>query len=326
MYIEQEASNPPSATKTSLHPRNAHRARYDFKQLVACSPELGLYVTTNRYQDESIDFADPAAVMALNRALLKFFYGITTWEIPSNYLCPPIPSRADYLHTLADLLASCNNESIPRGPKVRVLDIGVGANCIYPIIGQAEYDWSFVGSDIDPLALASAQAIVQANANLQGKVELRQQASAQQIFAGILQSEEFFSLSMCNPPFHNSKEEANAASRRKWHNLEKNTKKRGAPNLNFGGREIELICDGGETAFVERMVNESSTLRERCFWFSSLISKSSSLEVVYDALEKAGVADVETIELRQGQKTSRIVAWTFLNDTEQENWRLRHWQ
>jgi 23S rRNA (adenine1618-N6)-methyltransferase len=41
---------------------------------------------------------------------------------------------------------------------VRVLDIGVGANCVYPLIGHAEYGWRFLGVDIDEAALANAQA------------------------------------------------------------------------------------------------------------------------------------------------------------------------
>src|SRR5688572_21763289 len=116
-----------------MHPRNRHQARYDFAPLIRTSPELAVFVRPNPYGDESIDFADPAAVTALNRALLKHFYGISYWQIPPGYLCPPIPGRADYIHHVADLLATSHHGSIPHGASVAVLDIGVGANCIYPI-------------------------------------------------------------------------------------------------------------------------------------------------------------------------------------------------
>ncbi|HQW01464.1 MAG TPA: RlmF-related methyltransferase, partial [Saprospiraceae bacterium] len=33
--------------KSRLHPRNRHRERYDFKQLIAVCPELAPYVTLN---------------------------------------------------------------------------------------------------------------------------------------------------------------------------------------------------------------------------------------------------------------------------------------
>ena len=94
--------------KASLHPRNRHQGRYDFPQLIKSTPELGQFVILNPYGKESIDFADPAAVRVFNRALLKAFYGIAHWDIPADFLCPPVPGRADYVHFLADLLASHN--------------------------------------------------------------------------------------------------------------------------------------------------------------------------------------------------------------------------
>ena len=131
----------PAAVKTApskgeLHPRNRHQGRYDSPALIKASPELGDFVITNPYGKPSIDFANPAAVKVFNRALLAQYYGIRHWDIPDGYLCPPIPGRADYLHNLADLLASDNDGQIPHGEKVRALDIGVGANCIYPLIGR----------------------------------------------------------------------------------------------------------------------------------------------------------------------------------------------
>ena len=137
------------SSKNKLHPRNKHQGRYHFESLKISCPELSLFVHSNKYNDESIDFFDPEAVKALNKALLKQYYKIEYWHIPPNYLCPPIPGRADYLHHIADLLAKSNNGKIPKGNKIHCLDIGTGANCIYPIIGSSEYKWSVVGADID---------------------------------------------------------------------------------------------------------------------------------------------------------------------------------
>lgn len=108
----------PTSAKGQLHPRNPHQGRYDFPALTACLPELAAFVTITPRGEESIDFADPAAVKALNRALLAHFYGVRHWDIPPGYLCPPIPGRADYVHTAADLLALSAAGEIPRGPKV----------------------------------------------------------------------------------------------------------------------------------------------------------------------------------------------------------------
>lgn len=129
---------------------------------------------SNPYGKPSIDFADPVAVRVFNRALLKSLYGIAHWQIAEGYLCPPVPGRADYLHGLADLLARENAGTIPRGASVRVLDIGVGANCIYPLLGHADYGWHFLGSDIDPAALACARGNVDGN-QLQAAIDMLQQ-------------------------------------------------------------------------------------------------------------------------------------------------------
>ena len=251
--------------KSGLHPRNRHRTRYNFSELISTSPELKAFVRLNEYHDESIDFSNPAAVMMLNKALLKHYYDIHRWNLPSGYLCPPVPGRADHLHHLADLLASCNNEIIPIGTKIRCLDIGVGANCIYPIIGNKEYGWSFVGSDIDPAAIQSADKIVQENVSLNGKVELRLQGHATDIFRGIIQKDERFDLTICNPPFHASLQEAQSGTLRKLNNL--NTKRITKPTLNFGGKNTELWCEGGEEKFVQKMITESKQFHRPVFGF-----------------------------------------------------------
>lgn len=313
------------ATKGLLHPRNRHQGRYDFPALIKASPELAAFVIINPYGNESIDFANPAAVKVFNRALLKQFYGIAQWDIPADYLCPPIPGRADYLHYLADLLAASNDGEIPRGAKVRALDVGVGANCIYPLLGNREYAWRFLGSDIAAEAIASAKAIVQANPGLSEAIELRQQGDTAHIFQGLLSRDERFDLTLCNPPFHASAEEANSGSKRKWRNLGKLDPKRKLPVLNFGGQAAELWCKGGEAAFVSRLIKESVQVGQQVLWFSSLISKAGNLPLVYSALKQAGALQVQTVEMAQGQKQSRFVAWTFQTPEQQQAWRTARW-
>lgn len=304
--------------KHQLHLRNKHRERYNFKQLIESCPELSQYVKVNIYDDESIDFFNPEAVKMLNKALLKYFYGIENWDIPPNYLCPPIPGRADYIHYMADLLGTCEKyrKKIPTGEQIKCLDIGVGANCVYPIIGNKEYGWSFIGADIDKIAIESAHQIIITNPSLIGKIELRLQTHSKNIFNGIIKQGEFIDLSICNPPFHASFAEAQAGTIRKLTNLKQiNSKvsnnKNSNPILNFGGQSSELWCEGGEEKFVNTMVMESKQFANSCFWFSSLISKQDSLESIYKTLKKVAATEVKTISMGQGNKTSRIVAWTF---------------
>ena len=312
---------PSNTPQSSLHPRNRHGGRYDFAMLTACCPELAAHVAANAFGDDSIDFADPLALRALNRALLRHFYGVGTWDIPARYLCPPIPGRADHLHYLADLLAASDGGEIPRGTDVHVLDIGTGANLVYPLIGHAEYRWRFVGSDIERGALASAQAIIDANEGLADAIELRHQPSPACVFHGIVRRDERFDLVMCNPPFHASMEDARAGSARKWKNLGRGAGPARAPVLNFGGRSADLVCAGGEAGFILRMIEESALIPRQCRWFTSLVAKAGSLRAIESALSAAGVRARRIIEMAQGQKRSRIVAWTYLTPREQQAWR-----
>ncbi len=307
-----------AAGKPGLHPRNPHRRGYEFDRLMASSPELVPFVGPNTYGDTSIDYADPAAVKALNRALLKQVHGVAHWDIPPGCLCPPVPGRADYLHHLADLLALENSGAIPHGARVRVLDIGVGANVIYPLVGQATFGWRFLGSDIDAKALAVAQGIVDAN-GLSQVIELRLQ-TAPSIFRGLLQEGESFDLSMCNPPFHASSEDAQAGSQRKWTNLGRGGAGKAPPTLNFGGKAGELWCEGGEAAFVRRLIEESREIPATCLWFTTLLSKASNLPGVLRALKQAQAKDQRILPMAQGQKQSRIVAWTFYSTEARAAW------
>ncbi|SBS29932.1 Ribosomal RNA large subunit methyltransferase F [Marinomonas aquimarina] len=309
--------------KLKLHPRNPHRSRYNFSLLADSCPELAPYIQLNQYGSQTINFADPAAVKVLNRALLNHFYGVLFWDIPEGYLCPPIPGRADYIHYLADLLANSNDGQIPRGRGIRALDVGTGANCVYPIIGSQEYGWQFVGSDANPIAINAAQAVVDANASLKKRIKLRLQNDQQSIFDGIWQSEDLFDVTLCNPPFHDSEATMVSENKRKWRGLKGDNHN---STLNFGGHAPELWCEGGEAGFITRMIKESVHYKERCFWFTSLVARKENLSAVYRALQAVGAAQVKTIEMAQGQKVSRFVAWSFLEPAQIDFWRDTRWR
>jgi 23S rRNA (adenine1618-N6)-methyltransferase len=314
----QEKKKEHPAIKAQLHQRSKHRERYDFTMLCESYPDLMHYVAINAYNDASIDFSDALAVKALNKALLKHYYDIGVWDIPAGYLCPPIPGRADYIHHIADLMASSNGGTIPLGSSIHCLDVGAGANCIYPIIGVKEYGWSFIASDVDVVAIASAKHIIASNNCLESMVECRLQPNIRNFFRGILQKNECFDLSICNPPFHASLAEAQAGTLRKMSNLQKKTVTKAV--LNFGGQQSELCYDGGEERFIMEMIHESREFSTSCLWFSTLISKQETLNAVYYALEKEKAVEVKTIPMGQGNKISRIVAWTFLSKEKQREW------
>ena len=294
-----------------MHPRNRHQGKYDFAELVQSCPELTSLLIHNPSGGTTIDFADAHAVRVFNRALLRSQYGVQHWDLTEGYLCPPIPGRADYLHGLADLLGAGNQA-------VRVLDIGVGANCIYPLLGQASYGWRFVGTDIDAQALSAAQAIIDAN-QLENAIELRLQTQRGKIFAGVLKPEERFDLSLCNPPFHSSAAIADSVNRRKWRNFGV-FEGPGSAALNFGGKGGELWCTGGEASFIKRMINESVAVRDQILWFSSLVSKAGNVPDIIKQLKKVAAVQVRTVPMGQGNKQSRFVAWSFLDAAQQSVW------
>ena len=146
---------------------------------------------------------------------------------------------------------------------------------------------------------------------------MRLQQNKRFIFTGILN--EKVDVSICNPPFHSSLKEAQKANNRKTKNL--GLKK----DLNFGGQHNELWCEGGELKFIRDMIFESRRFKTDCFWFTTLVSKKENLKPIYRTLKKVEATDVKTIEMGQGNKVSRIVCWTFLSSSQQNQWTVERW-
>jgi 23S rRNA (adenine1618-N6)-methyltransferase len=298
-----------------LHTNNRHKQGYNFSKLIKVLPSLKTHVIKNKFtQQATINFADPVAVKLLNLALLKCDYKIIEWDIPTGYLCPAIPGRVDYIHHLKELIDLNPLGVVVPATKTSVLDIGTGASCIYPILGQKEYDWQFVASDIDPLSIKSANQIIAADCNLKNNINCRLQQNSQAIFEGIIRDNEFYHLTMCNPPFHKSLLHAKQGSEKKWKNLNsdqfKQTKK---VNLNFGGQKAELFCPGGELKFIQSMIKESKGYKQQVLWFTCLVSKGEHLKKLKFNLTKSGATHIKVVKMSQGQKISRFIAWSFHN-------------
>ncbi|MGE6780192.1 23S rRNA (adenine(1618)-N(6))-methyltransferase RlmF [Vreelandella titanicae] len=297
--------------RKGLHPKNLHNQGYDFPALVKSHPALSPHVKANAYGDLSIDFADPLAVKTLNAALLSRYYNIVDWDIPEGALCPPIPGRADYIHYMADLIGLGHEQS-----SIKLLDIGTGANGIYPLLACQIYGWQCVGSDINPQSLENVATIITNNPTLKDRFTLRTQHDKNHIFEGIIQAGEFFDVSVCNPPFHASLDEALKGSQLKLNNLARSRgeqkAKTNTPVLNFGGLEAELWCKGGEQLFLKKLIRESQVYSTQCRWFSSLVSKADNVKPAKKLIRKLGAVDSREIEMKQGNKVTRILAWTFM--------------
>ncbi len=295
--------------KLKLHPQNKSKVGYDFTKLCEKFPALKEYIFVNKHQTTTIDFANPKAVKALNTALLRTHYSINYWVFSDKNLTPPVPGRADYIHYLNDLLQT---SSLTK--KVTILDIGTGASCIYPILGNAIYNWKFIATDIEEYSLKSAQNIIDKN-KLSKEISLRLQKDKSLIFKGVINENERFQATMCNPPFFASQEEAKQANTSKQKGLGKESTLR-----NFSGIHNELWYKGGEKAFLHNYLYQSSLYKTQCFWFTTLVSKKENIKGMYASLEKLGATDIKTITMHQGNKISRIVAWTFLTEEQQKEW------
>lgn len=308
--------------KADFHRRNKHQGQYDFVALCKANPGLKQFVIENIHGIETVDFTNSEAVLALNKALLFDHYNLKFWDIPEGFLCPPIPGRAEYIHRVADVLAGSNFGSVPEGNDVKCVDIGVGANAIYSLIGHCEYGWSFVGSDVDDTALESAKEIFKQN-GFSEHLKVKKQGRDRDMLYGIIEKIEKIDLVVCNPPFHASAAAALEGNKRKNKNLgiETNSEEK----LNFGGQSNELFCPGGEKQFVSKLIKESKNFADNVFWFSSLVSKKDNVRDFEKAIKKLGATDHRVINMAQGNKNSRVVMWTFLNQEEQLLWKNSRW-
>ncbi|GKA60873.1 methyltransferase-like protein 16 isoform X1 [Tanacetum coccineum] len=259
--------------------------------------------------------------------------GFGAWWIPDGQLCPTVPNRSNYIHWIEDLLSS---DIIPNsnGDKnsIKGLDIGTGANCIYPLLGASLLGWSFVGTDVTDVALEWAERNVKNNPQISELIEIRKVDYEKQmidqdtnddesytnisrnteqtcdenksyhgapILAGVVKSGETFDFCMCNPPFFESMEESGLN-----------------PNTSCGGTPAEMVCPGGEQAFISRMIQDSVQLKQSFRWYTSMVGKKSSLKSLTSKLREVGVSVVKTTEFVQGQTCRWGIAWSFVPPTK----------
>lgn len=297
-----------------FHKNNVHNEKYNFKLLAQSLPSLSKHIVINRYGDQSIDFSNNESVLELNKAILKFFYKVDNWSIPKGHLCPPIPGRVDYIHYINDILEEEQIEG-----KITALDIGVGTGCIYPLVGVALFDWNFIATDISNIAIENSRKIINANESFVKKIECRLQKDSTLIFKGVIDREEKITITMCNPPFHKSLSEAKTVSNRKIRNLNRNKIKKGhtlekekiTTSSNFGGKDSELWCPGGELQFIGQIINESIDYKKNIKWFTTLVSQKENLPKLRSLLSKQKPEQIKVIPMSHGQKKAHILAWKY---------------
>ena len=80
---------------------------------------------------------------------------------------------------------------------------------------------------------------------------------------------------------------------------------------------------GGEKAFLHNYLYESSLFKNQCFWYTTLVSNKENVKSMYVSLNKLGATTIKTLPIKIGQKKSRVVAWTFLNEDQQKQWKIK---
>jgi 23S rRNA (adenine1618-N6)-methyltransferase len=291
-----------------MHPKNPHSTWYQFDTLIEVNPLLSAHAFVNNFNTKTIDFADPEAVFQLNKALLILHYNLKDYALPKGYLCPAVPGRVDYILHIQDILEL--HQSKPT-KKIKGLDVGVGANCIYPILGSQMFNWDMIGVDIHSDAIEAAKQLVSLNPGLEKNITLRYQEKNSNIFIDAITTDEYFDFTMCNPPFYKSEEEAIKGTQRKIANISE-----GYRDFiqNFRGKSNELSCNGGEALFIKRMIKQSVAYKKQVGVFTTLVSNKSHLNKFYKQLDKLN-ATHKTIPMNIGNKKSRILAWWFSENT-----------
>ncbi|KAK2980581.1 hypothetical protein RJ640_029168 [Escallonia rubra] len=332
--------------RPSIHPRNKYSDNPpDFAQLASQYPSFEPFVFYSRDGRPRIDWTDYNATRELTRVLLLHDHALNWW-IPDGQLCPTVPNRSNYIHWIEDLLMS---DIIPstrtNGDIIKGFDIGTGANCIYPLLGASLLGWSFVGSDVADVALEWAEKNVVNNPHISGLIEIRKvdggettvyqeesqtdqsvskhcinlsevgvvdrEAAASALFEsypganksyhgpsillGAVKDGEKFDFCMCNPPFFETIEEAGLN-----------------PKTSCGGTPAEMVCPGGEQAFISRIIEDSVQLKQSFRWYTSMVGRKSNLKTLISHLRSVGVSVVKTTEFVQGQTCRWGLAWSFV--------------
>ncbi|KAI9365867.1 hypothetical protein BD770DRAFT_423739 [Pilaira anomala] len=290
-----------------MHPRSVFNERPDFGQLAERYDSFKPFIIKGKGDRVHIDFKDPEAVKELNVCLMKEYFDITM-DFPIDSLCPPVPNRLNYILWLQDLM----NDTVTT-TNIIGIDIGVGASCIYPLLGCANNpNWRFLATDVDSRSIKYAIENVERN-NLQDRIIIRYNPDPNKIF--ILDDTTDYDFCMCNPPFYSSQEEIEQGLLNK--ELEPSTVCQGSIN--------EMITEGGELGFISRMIKESVGLGRRIRWYTSLVGLKKTIQPLVRLLKESGISNYVVTTFIQGDTTRWGIAWSFYENRPTSAKVLKAW-
>ncbi|XP_053668329.1 U6 small nuclear RNA (adenine-(43)-N(6))-methyltransferase [Anopheles marshallii] len=286
-----------------MHPRNLYRQKPNFHLLVKQFPELNEVASVDLAGKVKLDYRKKHAVHLLSKCLLLRDFGLKL-ELPSNKLVPTLPLRLNYIHWLEDIGAIAQ---WPEKEKVRGIDIGCGASCIYPLLAVvlSQQRWHMVAIEKAEDSLESAKANVMRN-ELQSCINVQPQSlEGNTILLDVLKNfpGERFDFCMCNPPFFDSN-----FNELKPH--DRTGKRREPSNASTGSLE-ELCTEGGEVKFINQIIDESLQLKDRVSVYTTMIGHKSTYDKILHSLKRASIHNVTVSRFCQGNTTRWAVAWSF---------------
>ena len=271
----------------------------DFSLLIKKFPELTKYTLLKNEDGEySFNWSDNKLSLLITKCILDFYFKIKYYSIPNNFLIPPVPSRLNYINLIKTLLISFNILTSKEENEIIGIDIGTGANLIYPLLGYSLYKWKFICSEINNEAFENSIKIIKEN-KLEEYIKLIKQKYKNYIFVGIINREKKYTFSICNPPYYDYEDEIKKEDKNK--NCE----------YNFD----EIYYKNGEVGFFNKYFQESLCYSKNIFLFTYLIGKKSNAEKIYDQIsEDKNIRYCDMKKIKTGNNIRYIIFWTFFNN------------
>ena len=277
----------------------------DFLTLIKEFPELKKYILKQNEDNEEefqFDWSNNELSLLMDKSILNYYFDIKYYDIPKGFLIPPIPSRINYINLINSIITKLINDIDIKN--IIGIDIGTGANIIYPILGYSIYKWKFICTEINKEAYNNAKLILQKN-NLENNINIIKQNNKDNIFISILNRENKYIFSMCNPPYYNYENEIKLEDKKRDN------------EYNFD----EIYYKNGEYGFFQRYFEESICYKNNVFLYTILIGKKINAENIYDKL--SSYSDIIKIynmqKILTGNNVRYIIYWSFFNNYKDFN-------
>jgi 23S rRNA (adenine1618-N6)-methyltransferase len=277
----------------------------DFLTLIKEFPELKKYILKQNEDNEDefqFDWSNNELSLLMDKSILNYYFNIKYYDIPNGFLIPPIPSRINYINLINSIITKLIKDIDIKN--IIGIDIGTGANIIYPILGYSIYKWKFICTEINKEAYNNAKLILQKN-NLENNINIIKQNNKDNIFISILNRENKYIFSMCNPPYYNYENEIKLEDKKRDN------------EYNFD----EIYYKNGEYGFFQRYFEESICYKNNVFLYTILIGKKINAENIYDKLSSYN--DIIKIynmqKILTGNNVRYIIYWSFFNNYKDFN-------